>query len=124
MKTINGFNILSLIVISLGLLGSCFFISADIWFSNMGYYTGPDTWYGHPQWLLQNVTFFIVIVCVATLWIKKSNAVVIIIAMIIAMLLVFNLSLPIDVSAYIWPAIIIPGLIGLYTIVHVVIKGV
>lgn len=124
MKTINGFNILSLIVISLGLLGSCFFISADIWFSNMGYYTGPDTWYGHPQWLLQNVTFFIVIVCVATLWIKKSNAVVIIIAMIIAMLLVLNLSLPIDVSAYIWPAIIIPGLIGLYTIVHVVIKGV
>lgn len=90
----------------------------------MGYYTGPDTWYGHPQWLLQNVTFFIVIVCVATLWIKKSNAVVIIIAMIIAMLLIFDLSLPIDVSAYIWPAIIIPGLIGLYTIVHVVIKGV
>ena len=124
MKTINGFNILSLIVISLGLLGSCLALSADIWFSNMGYYTGPDTWYGHPQWLLQNVTFFLVIVCVATLWIKKSNAVIIILATIVALLLIFNLTLPYDATFNIWSGTIVPGIIGLYVILHVLIKGV
>lgn len=91
---IHGINSLLLIVFTLLLIYSPLSSSIDLWFSDSAYFSTPKNVIGRLLLYTADFSFFLCLLCVATLWIPKLNNWLVVLSMVVYILLLVNLVYP------------------------------